>query len=236
MAVDSNTVQVLSIALAAIAAVFSAWAAWSAQRQLRYDQDAAGGRAIAFDVAVAEQGAFEGKRRANYTVRLELFGPGKRYEAELCLCRRGGYYVTNLGQEFERDGNTPQDGRLKQTWKAMASTDDPVQWDFSVTPASAVTDDIWCLFTWIDPRGEAVWTGAYARRLTNPSVLYEWRWYKTRAIRKRIQRWGAADRHKQWPWHRFAGKPRPLGRWRTDPNDGGLIGIQGPARNLDNVR
>ncbi|WP_133177020.1 hypothetical protein [Mycobacteroides abscessus] len=228
--------QTLTVALAAIAAVFSAWAAFSAHRQVRHDQDAAGGRAISFDVAVAEQTVLEGKRMANYTVRLELFGPGKRYEAELALCRRGGYYVTNLGETFDRHGDTPPAGRLKQAWKVLTSTDDPVQWDFSVTPASAVTDDIWCMFTWIDPRGEAVWTGAYARRLTNPTVLYEWRWYRTRTVRKRIQRWGAAKRRKQWPWHRYAGKPRPLGKWRTDPNDGGLIDKQGPAANLDMVR
>jgi hypothetical protein len=48
--------------------VFSAWAAFTAQRQLRHDQDAAGGRAISFDMAFAEQAAFEGKRQANYTV------------------------------------------------------------------------------------------------------------------------------------------------------------------------
>lgn len=224
-----------TVALAAIAAVFSAWAAFSAQRQLRYDQDAAGGRAISFDVAVAKQTVFEGKRRANYTVRLELFGPGKRYEAELCLCRSKGHYVIALGETFDRDGDTPPEGRLKQAWKVLESTDPPVRWDFSVTPASAVTDDIWCMFTWIDPRGEAVWSGAFARRLTNPDVLYEWRWYKTRAIRKSIQRWGAVDRDKERPWHRYAGKPRPLGKWRVHA-EGELIDEQGPARNLDNVR
>jgi hypothetical protein len=222
---------VLTQGLAAIAALFSAWAAVTARRQLRHDQDTAGGRGIAFDVATASQALRNGKAQANFTVRLELYGPGARYQAELCLVRKGGFYVDSLGDHLSRD-DAPE-GIMKQGWKVLRCTDDPVRWDFSVVPASAVTDEIWCMFSWIDPRGESLWTGAFARRLNDPGVLYEWRWYRTRRLRKWLRRWGAT-RPKQRPWHRWAGKVKPLGRWQVHPG-GELIGKQGPSENLDNL-
>lgn len=231
--VTSALATILTIGLAAIAAVASAWAAVSSHRQVRFDQDAAGGRGILFDVKKDTQAIVGGERQANYTVRLELFGPGARYQAELCLLRAGAYYVTQLGKNLIREEGTPA-GPMKQTWKVMRCDDEPVRWDFSVVPANAVSEDIWCMFTWTDPRGEALWTGAYARRLTQPDVLYEWHPYKTRNVRKRIQRWGAAERKKQRVWHRYAAEPRPLGRWRVH-RDVGLLDRQGPALNLDNI-
>lgn len=226
-----TAVEMLTTGLAAIAAAFSAWAALSAHRQVRYDQDSAGGRGISFDVQVDSQPLSDGKIVANCLVRLELFGPGKRYQAELSLVRPGGFYVRSLGERLER--NEAPDGVMKQAWKVLTCTDDPVTLDFSVTPASAL-DGIWCLFTWIDPRGEEVWTGAFARRMSDPAVLYEWRWYRTRGIRKRIQQWGAASRGRQWVWHRFAAKPRPLGKWRVH-SEGMLRDRQGPVGNLDTL-
>jgi hypothetical protein len=47
---------------------------------------------------------------------------------------------------------------------------------------------MWCILSWVDPRGQAIWTGAYARKLTEPNRLYEWRWYRTRQLRRWMQR------------------------------------------------
>jgi hypothetical protein len=116
----------------------------------------------------------------------------------------------------------------------MGCTDEPIQWDFSVIPAQAVTDDVWCMLTWLDPRGQALWTGAYARRLNEPAELYEWRWHQTRELRRWLQTWGAGSLGPDGFRYLVAAKERPLGKWRQHPQRG-ILERQGPAWNLGQV-
>lgn len=200
----------VSIALSSLAVVVAIWAAIVARSQLRLSRDTAGGRAISFALDSATQLVTDGERMTNFTVRVELYGPGIRHHVELSVLQNG--------YELRRIGDEPLEAQPIRD--VMDCEDGEWRWDFSARPSSALTDDMWCVLTWIDPRGEAVWTGAFARRLTEPEVLYEWHWHRARELRRRFQHWA----HIQ----------RPLGAWRVNPEIG-VEPSQGPTGNLDRI-
>lgn len=225
---DGATLLVALVALAV-----SMWAAIIAYQQLRAGKDAAGGRGIAFDVAKVTQFVINNQTRANYRAYVELFGPGSRYQAELCLVR-GGQYLLRSEVEWDEGFEPDDDRKAITTRKVLSCMDEPLRWDFSVLPADRASD-MWCMFTWVDPRADELWTGAYARRLSSPGVLYEWHWYVTRRIRKWLYYWGIAERKRQWRWHRAAAQKRPLGAWR-EHHPRHLVDRHGPAMNLDSIK
>lgn len=224
--------DVATLVVALVALAVSTWAAIVAFHQLRAGKDAAGGKGIAFDVAKDSQFVINNRTQANYRVYVELFGPGARYQAELCLSRCD-QYVLRSEIEWDEGFEPDHDRKAVTTRKVLSCTDEPLRWEFSVVPADRASD-MWCMFTWVDPRADELWTGAYARRLSNPGVLYEWHWYLTRRVRKWLYFWGVADRKRQRPWHRAAARKRPLGAWREHaPRQ--LIDRHGPAKNLDSI-
>jgi hypothetical protein len=122
---------------------------------------------------------------------------------------------------LERDGRhleqfeDPAWAKMPDTRKSMSCNDDPIDWKYEVTAQAA--EGVWCLLTWVDPRGAAIWTGGYARPLTSPDELYEWHWYRSRRFRRLFQH------------HFLRGRVRPLGEWRIHKGLGIEDG-QGPIK------
>lgn len=179
-----------TIATAMVALSVSVWAAMVTQWQLRISRNTSGGRGVLFSV----------KRRRRFTdndgvitntfrVEVELVGPGVRHQVAVLL-ERDGRPLDRFGDPWVET----EDAR-----KSMSCNDKPIEFEFDVTAQAA--EGVWCLLTWVDPRGEEIWTGAYARPLASPDELYEWHWYRSKRFRR-------------WFQHRVRrGQVRPLGKW-----------------------
>ena len=208
-----------TLVIASVALIVSVWAAIVTQSQLRLDRNAAGGRGILF--WLRRRSRFTpndgGPTMDTYRVTVELFGPGVRHGVALIL---------------ERDG-IPVD-RFDEAWadspdtrKSMSCDDERIEWDIEI-PASAI-DDLWCVLTWTDPDGEALWSGAYAIPLTNPSEMYLWRWHRSRRTRRAFQHWGRGSKGPDGFRYLYAAKVRSLGRWNR-VEELGIADGQGPIK------
>ncbi len=93
----------------------------------------------------------------NYQVTVEVVGPGRLYEVGVHLERQGH-------QLDEADPGFVQP--LKR--KSLGCNDEAIDWRFELSLNGAA--DLWCILSWVDPFGQAVWTGAYARKLDDPNA------------------------------------------------------------------
>lgn len=189
--------------VAVLALVVAGWAAVVARSQLRLQEDASGGRGLSFIVSRLMHS--EDRRHGvltttdSYRVVVELHGPGVMHELALHLERNGR----------QLDPWEPGFAKHPPIVKRMTSSDERIVWEFDISPAAA-SSDLWCVLSWVDPRGEHLWSQAYAVQLTEPDELYEWRYYRTRLLRKHLQRLNA--------------RTKPLGRWRAHVNAGVDVG------------
>jgi hypothetical protein len=174
------------------ALIVSVWAAIVTHWQLRISRNTSGGRGVMFGVNRRSQfRGNDGTTTNTYRVWVELVGPGVRHQVAVVLQRDG-----RLLERFEDDAWT----ETPDTRKSMSCDDDPIDFEFQVDAQAA--DGVWCLLTWVDPRGSEIWTGAYARQLTSPDKIYEWHWYRSKRFRR-------------WFQHRIRrGQTRTLGVWR----------------------
>ncbi len=181
--------SVLSLAVSVLAFAVAVWAAITARSQLRLQQDTAGGSGILFAVQRVPWAIFHNDvEHMKFNVIVELFGPAVRYQVALHLERDG--------RQLEADD--PCFRELLSSRKTMSCTDQAIEWEFE-QPASAIAD-LWCICSWVEPREQTIWTRAYAINLAQRDDIYEWRWYRMRELRRRLQ-----ERKRRY---------RPLGKWR----------------------
>jgi len=186
--------------LALVVAALSLSVTWW---QLRLQRNVAGGRGI-IPGLFSYQTSVNGETHIDFEVYIELVGPGIRHEMQVHL---------------ERDGqalSSGDDGYVKSppVRKSMSCDSDPIKWKFTLTSEDA--EDVWCIISWVEPRGDEVWTNAYARALTGEDQLWEWRWKRFRKARQRKQDW-SSEHGPKW-FRRRLGGVKPLGRWRPHVN------------------
>jgi hypothetical protein len=164
-------------------------AASSSWSQYTLERNAAGGRGVMFALRRATwKTVYNGVDVEDFKVKVELFGPGIRHQVALHLERNG--------RQLESD----EIGYVEplKSLKSMSCDTPPILWDFKI-PADAARG-LWCILSWVEPSGDALWTYSYARKLMREDDLFEWRWYRTRRIRRWLQALNL--------------RVRPLGRWR----------------------
>jgi hypothetical protein len=91
----------------------------------------------------------------------------------------------------------------------MSCDSESIDWRFDLEPADA--EKVWCVVTWVDPRGPALRTGAYCVRLQGKDY-YQWRWFPGNSYIRWLSE--IASSHGPDWFRRRVGRPRPLGRWR----------------------
>jgi hypothetical protein len=188
---DSFASVVLNICLAVIT-LTALGVAWF---QYRLQRDTAGGRGIV--LAAGPTGArtvIAGKTTDSHTVSVRLVGPGIRHEVALDLERDG--------RKFEVDDRPAP--RRSVTYESQ-----PIDWRFKLSPEDA--DRVWCVVTWVDPRGPNLRTGAYSMRVRGQDY-YQWRWFPGSRYIGLLSE--IASRHGPYWFRKRVGRARPLGRWR----------------------
>ena len=196
------TIAVLALAVSVLAAVV-------ARSQYQLERNAAGGRGISFVLRRPWHIVNNGVHSTKFAINVELFGPGVRHEVALHL-ERDGRQLDGL-----------EGGYVKplETRKSMSCDSPEIEWEFELRDDDS--RGLWCVLSWVEPDGDALWTHAYARSLQNPDELYEWRYHRTRRCRVRLQ-----EMHL---------RARPIGQWqpantRTIHDGQGPIDLGKPPR------
>jgi hypothetical protein len=174
--------------IAVLALAVAGWAAVVARTQLKLQRDSAGGHGIRFDLSRTTHLVVNGDPWVVRGLHVELHGPGIRYEVAVHL-ERDGRQIDELDAAWVDDRPT--------TRKVMTCEDEPIRWDIQMSEANAA--GVWCLVSWVEARGDVIFTHAYARNLVDPKRLFVWRWYRLSSARRWLQGLNL--------------RTRPLGRW-----------------------
>lgn len=164
------------------AALFGGIALAIAWRQLSVARNAAGGRGVELQAHDGGVVTFHegGRRTHGVHITVRLVGPGVRHNVQAVL--RG----------------TPDLPNIEDARPAMDCDSEPIVWHGEL--AEEDCGEVWCVVSWVDPRGEGLRTSAICKPLTSDD-LYEWKWHRFFTVRLRWQL-------------RFGDGPRPLGHWK----------------------
>ncbi|MEB3065687.1 hypothetical protein K6T84_23365 [Mycolicibacter sp. MYC101] len=178
-----------------------------AYRQLVLSQNALGGRSFQFNAFAQKDADSEEDGGVVYeycVVEVRLTGPGVLHNVHVHLEVDGKKFDPRRESDpaLNKGSSTPQ---VRHT---MTSTDDAIWWVFWL-PLDLIPRTK-CVLSWVETVGAAIRTAAIRQDLTTTDVE-QWRWYIGHKRRRHFRRW-ASKHGPQW-FRRYAGKPRPLGKY-----------------------